>query len=87
MTTATLSKWGNGQGLLIPKHVCEEVGISVGDRVELAVDETGALMIRPETTHFKRRKVVSMDDLFKNYSGDYKPSEIDWGEPVGKELW
>lgn len=31
----------------------------------------------------KRKSIV---ELFEKYDGDYKPSEIDWGEPVGNEI-
>ena len=26
-------------------------------------------------------------ELFANYNEDYEKQEIDWGEPVGKEVW
>ena len=29
----------------------------------------------------------SIEERFKGYNGDYKPAEIDWGAPVGKEIW
>ena len=29
----------------------------------------------------------SIEERFKGYNGDYKPTEIDWGTPVGKEIW
>lgn len=32
----------------------------------------------------KKRKTII--ELFEGYDGDYKPSEIDWGEPVGNEI-
>jgi len=28
-----------------------------------------------------------LEELFKDYKGDYKPGEYDWGAPVGKEEW
>lgn len=33
------------------------------------------------------KKNVSIIDLFADYQGEYKPEEIDWGEPVGEEVW
>lgn len=32
----------------------------------------------------KRKTII---ELFDGYDGDYKPSEIDWGEPVGNEIF
>ena len=33
----------------------------------------------------KERKNIK--ELFKNYDGVYTKETIDWGEPVGKEIW
>ena len=30
---------------------------------------------------------TTIEDLFKNYNGKYTHKEIDWGEPVGNEVW
>ena len=38
MPTTKLNKWGNSQGVLIPKALCESAGFRVGDKVELTVN-------------------------------------------------
>ena len=38
VSTTKLNKWGNSQGVLIPKALCESAGFQVGDRVEMAVN-------------------------------------------------
>lgn len=38
MNSTKLIKWGNSQGVILPKHLCEHVGLAVGDRVEISVD-------------------------------------------------
>ena len=46
MSTTKLNKWGNSQGVLIPKHLCEYVGLHVGDQVEITVNsKTGTIEI------------------------------------------
>ena len=37
-----------------------------------------------EVIQIKRKNII---ELFADYSGDYKPTEFDWGEPVGEEVW
>ena len=32
----------------------------------------------------KKHKTIT--ELFENYDSDYSPEEIDWGEPVVKEI-
>ena len=38
MSTTKLNKWGNSQGVLIPKKVCERAGFQIGDRVEVTLN-------------------------------------------------
>lgn len=46
MTTTKVNKWGNSQGVILPKHLCEHVGIRVGDTVHIAVDSsTGTIAL------------------------------------------
>lgn len=92
--TATLTKWGNSQGLIIPKPICEALGVSVGDKLDLEAGD-GNLSIRPQHKKYERTKRYTIDELFEGYDGPYKPpsdwptqgNEIDWGAPVGKEMW
>lgn len=28
----------------------------------------------------------SIEELFDGYSGEYQPTDVDWGKPEGKEL-
>jgi len=39
-----------------------------------------------ESTHKRRRAKKSLEERFKDYNGDYQFNEIDWGEPVRKEI-
>lgn len=29
----------------------------------------------------------TIEELFAGFDGEYEPVEIDWGKPVGKEIW
>jgi antitoxin component of MazEF toxin-antitoxin module len=35
----------------------------------------------------KKKSHKSIEELFAGFQGEYEPVEIDWGEPVGKEIW
>ena len=39
------------------------------------------------TEKIKKGKRKTIKELFANYNEDYEKQEIDWGEPVGKEVW
>ena len=34
-----------------------------------------------------KKTAKCIEDLFEGFSGEYEPVEIDWGRPVGKEIW
>ena len=79
----TIQKWGNSQGLRFPKGILEEAQMEVGDEVSLSVQD-GKIVV--ESFHTTRGK-YSIQELVARMPNDYQPQEVDWGEPVGKEVW
>ena len=86
---ATIQKWGNSQGLRIPKSLLDTAGLRENDRVELKLSEDG-ITIR-KAAPFRHRTLA---ERLTDYYG--KPveeitrmdgEETDWGEPQGKEAW
>ncbi len=78
--TATISKWGNSQGLRFPKDIMEEMHLKVGDKVELLTKDN-MVIIKP----LKRRK-ADIRELVKKIPEDYRPFEA-FSEQVGIEAW
>ena len=79
--TTTIQKWGNSQGIRIPKILLDTVKWSDNEQIMIIVDN-GKLII--EKSKDKRKNIK---ELFANYKGDYKPIEIDWGNLEGEEIW
>lgn len=54
-----------------------------------AVKQAKAALEDIETRGASKYKLchTTIEDLFKNYNGEYTHKEIDWGEPVGNEVW
>lgn len=78
---ATVQKWGNSLALRIPSSVAKDIDLRQGSAVELAV-EGGNIVVKPA----KRRK-LSLSQMLKGVAKDNRPSEQDWGAPVGREAW
>jgi antitoxin MazE len=78
-----VQKWGNSQGLRIAKQVLEDAQIAIGDDVEVTVKD-GVIVISPVK---RRRGKYNLQELVSRIPKDYKAEEIDWGKPVGKEVW
>lgn len=35
----------------------------------------------------KSDRIKNITELFREYDGAYVVEEVDWGEPVGREIW
>lgn len=76
----TIQKWGNSQGIRIPKFLLEAVQWGENEKLSVNVEEDRIII-----TKANHRK--SIKELFADYDGTYEPVTIDWGEPVGEEVW
>ena len=81
----TLQKWGNSQGVRLPKALLDEIGLEVGAEVEV-VAEDRTITIRPRNPG-RRPGKYTIDDLVRGTPKDFQPGEVDWGPPVGEEVW
>ena len=79
--TATIQKWGNSQGIRLPKVLLDDLNIHEGEEVDIIVQDN-VIMLK---STLKKRKTIQ--ELFADYHDDYTPEEIDWGAPVGEEIW
>jgi antitoxin MazE len=80
---ARIQKWGNSQGLRISKNMLSEAQLDVGDEVDISVKE-GIMVVAPAK---RIRGHYSLGDLVARIPKGYKPGEVEWGEPTGRETW
>lgn len=78
-----IQKWGNSQGIRIGKELLQAMALEVGDSVEVAVGE-GALVVTPAR---RVRGGVRLKDLVAAIPADAETVEVDWGAPLGSEVW
>ncbi len=79
--TATISKWGNSQGLRFPKNLLKELNLSVGDKVKFIIQDE-KIILEP----VKKRKKYNIEELVKKIPSDYKPYE-EFNDKSGIEEW
>jgi antitoxin MazE len=79
--SVTLHKWGNSVGLRLPKPLLEQLGLKEGAQVDVKV-EGNRLVIEPA-----RPRRLTLQEVLKGFTPDDQPGEVDWGPPVGKEVW
>ena len=76
-----LQKWGNSQGIRIPKSILDQLDWDVKDTLELTVNY-GELIIKKTS-----RENAFLREVFSEYKASKDPEEIDWGSSEGKEVW
>ena len=80
--TVNIQKWGNSQGIRIPKHMLEELAWSDSETVDISVADGKIIIERIIPSGRKNIK-----ELFEGFKGKYEPSEFDWGKSSGREVW
>ena len=78
-TTAQL--WGHSVAIRIPKAIAVDAGIAPGVTVEVT-REGDSVIIRGE-----RHPRFALESLMEAVTPENRHGEIDWGSPVGREVW
>ncbi len=80
-TTSSVKKWGNSLAVRIPTAVVQDLGLSENSSVQIVSNGVSAT-IQP-----KKRKKATLDELVAAITAENRHKEVDWGKPVGKEVW
>ncbi|MCB1124883.1 MAG: AbrB/MazE/SpoVT family DNA-binding domain-containing protein [Verrucomicrobiae bacterium] len=84
----TLQRWGNSQGIRIPKAMVELLGMRIGS--ELAIEVSGdrsQITLTPARETRPVRGRHRIEDLVASSSPDAFEGESGWGGPKGREVW
>lgn len=88
MIIAQLTKWGNSQGIRISKEILKALNFDTEEienqEIEFEMQiKNGQLILNPI------KEMTKLEKMFEDFKGDSKDymTSINWGNPVGKELW
>jgi len=79
-TRSQLVRWGNSQAVRISKAVLREASIREDEEVKLTVAE-GCITIRP------LKEKLTLESLVSRITPKNRHEELQWGPPLGKEIW
>ena len=84
----TIVKWGNSQGIRIPKAFLQNIQIAENDPVDVILEKEKIII---KKSNIKKHKTTK-ERLTEFYGHEYgkkrtRQKEIEWGNPVGKEVW
>ena len=81
--TTSIKRWGNSQGIRLPKHLLDAVKMTTGDEVVIRTEHSRLIIEKAAQTVAHK----TIRELFAGFDGEYAPEEIDWGEQIGEEAW
>ena len=85
---ATIRKWGNSQGLRIPKALLDALDLRENDRVELTQAQDSIQIKKVSARHrtLEERLTAFYGKPIEEISR-LDDQEINWGEAAGDEAW
>jgi antitoxin MazE len=90
MTTAVV-KWGNSQGIRLPKTFLQNINVSENDTVDVLLENEAIIIKKASGKKHCTTKERLMEfygkDLDKIVVNTKQQKEIDWGDAVGRETW
>ncbi len=79
-------KWGNSLALRIPKAFAQEIGAGVGKAANMEVRD-GKLVVEIARPKRRRLRRYTLEQLVARITPENRHRKIEWGPPVGNEVW
>ena len=79
--TATISNWGNSQGIRLPKNIIQAMHLMVGDKLDIKIEDH-KIVLEP----IKVKKTFDINELVAQMPSSYLTTE-EINDSVGKEEW
>jgi len=76
-----VKKWGNSAAVRIPASVLQAARLRLDEPVAMR-EEAGRIVIEPV-----REKKYDLSRLLQGITSKNQPKPVDFGVPVGKEVW
>ncbi len=73
-----ISRWGNSLGLRLPRSLAEQIGVSVGGKVDVTADGD-TLIVRAVKPRWR------IEDLVANMTPEAMSEAFSWGNDAGRE--
>ncbi|MBQ7901625.1 MAG: AbrB/MazE/SpoVT family DNA-binding domain-containing protein [Clostridia bacterium] len=87
---STIQKWGNSQGIRLPKIILDELGFAENDRVEITV-VGNSIMLKKAAKQKHITVKERLEAFYKKSISEIETTEaeteIDTGNAAGEEIW
>lgn len=79
--TTKIQKWGNSLAVRLPKNIARAFSFKAGTPVVIKHDLRG-IIVSP-----KNDAEPTLEEMIAQIDPKNLPEKIDWGKPVGNEIW
>ena len=84
----TIVRWGNSQGIRLPKAFLKNIQITENDPVDITLENEKIIIKKISVNKHKTTKQRLIEFYGEKFEKKALPQkEIDWGKPVGNEIW
>ena len=84
----TIVKWGNSQGIRLPKTFLQNIQITENDSVDVILENEKIIIKKSNKKKHKSTKERLIEFYGPEFDKNHPPQkEIEWGDPIGKEIW
>ena len=77
----TIQKWGNSFAVRLPKAITKKLRVGAGTKVRVGIERRRIIIQQIP------KKEETLEDLVARITPENRHKKIDWGGPVGKEIW
>lgn len=76
-----VQKWGNSLAVRLPRHITRGMSFRAGTPVSIRQERRRVVIV------LKSERGPTVEELAAQITPENRHEEIDWGPPVGKEIW
>ncbi len=77
-----IAKWGNSLAVRLPKAIADDLGLTEGQPVDVAIDK-GAVRLKPQSGQVRLSELIAEA---KRLGPAARPEVVEWGPDVGAEI-
>ena len=87
--TTTIRMWGNSHAVRLPKALLDDIDLANGAELEVTTDGE-SVTLRPVRQPRRPMRKYTLEELVADqpeHPDTDECVEVDWGSPVGREVW
>lgn len=82
-----VSKWGNSLAMRIPAPFAAQLHLEANSDIDIELRGESIVITPAKSKRHRRHNKYTLDELLEGITPENRQEAVDWGEPVGKEVF